>query len=179
MDNTIGCGGIQEATAELAIADWLTEELPVAAARPGPPLLRCRSRLWVAAPALLMLVIGLVAGIALALNARGAAHTSAAPRVTTDPSPSSAAAATPASTAPTTPSARATVASPSAVARPSAAAQPAVVTPSAQAAVSAPVPVVLPDRAGNGVGAGVGSRTFSGGLSPGSSRSGGGFGEIR
>jgi hypothetical protein len=79
MQSAIGCAGIQETTAELALADWLTEEFLIAP-EPAPPRLRRRTGLRVAMSAVLALLIGLLAGLGTAWALRGGADPSAAPR---------------------------------------------------------------------------------------------------
>ena len=76
MQSTIGDAGIKETTAELALADWLTEEFPVV---PKPPPPRRRTAPRFALMAVVMLLIGLLAGLATAW-VRGAADSSAAPQ---------------------------------------------------------------------------------------------------
>jgi hypothetical protein len=90
MQSTIGSTGIQETTTELALADWLTEEFPVTPepAFRGPPR---RPRLQAGLLVVLVLIIGLLAGLGSAWALRGAADPSAAPRtnVSQTPSPTS------------------------------------------------------------------------------------------
>jgi hypothetical protein len=72
-------------TAELSLADQPTEEFAVPAPHPAPGRVR-RRRVPVSVLAVLMLLIGLAAGIGAALAVRGAADSTAAPRAGGSPS---------------------------------------------------------------------------------------------
>lgn len=82
-----------ESTAELSWADRPTEELAVAPPRPVAPARPRRRRVPIGVLAILMLVVGLAAGVGAMLAFRGVADSSAAPRdspgAASEPSPTS------------------------------------------------------------------------------------------
>lgn len=86
---SVDSAAVEVSTAELPLADWPTEEFAVPFAHPA--VLRRRRRVPVAVLAILMLLVGLVAGLGAALAIRGAADSPAAPRtgVSSEPSPTS------------------------------------------------------------------------------------------